>query len=862
MGNGNAWEECLRPEEAGELGRSEQVPLAPLILKAKTQDRIAAAMLVAAVAACIWPLWSVGDSPPGIDIFGHLFKPWYLIEILKTEGFVPQWMNAWYNGFHLLQYYPPLSYLIIATITILTGNVFTAYVVFVGLALAAAGLAAFQLSRIWLPTWGAWIAALAYVFAPYNMMVVFWEGNLPRTLAMVFIPVVVYGTVRLIEAPTWQKGMMTAGALCALVLSHHMPALVTLILLVPFVLVYVSLKRLPFTHLLYAGLWLAAGLMLSSIWLVPAVTHLDLSRVPNLNSLPERVGQYSAGLDLVDPRYRLERNAYLSLAVLGIAAFGFIRSREKALRWAALASVLTGIFFALGKNNPLFEWLPFLQYWFPERFLQGVILFAAILAGGAITSIRAGWKRLAAGLIIIVILAVDFLPNFALREVSAEEEGKRAAVTRLSTWLATQENPGRLLVQAPIDWETAFTVFSLGGKEQNYGWSPEGSAVSLSATEINTSLREGNTIYPRRLFGLWDTRFVVLDPLIADQDALAEDLLADGWHEAVVDTPWRVLAADIPSQRYFIQDRTDLVIGRGAAIAARLFPGLAQGTSAYVDDYSFEYLRQFEDILLYDFQFRDQEKMEALLTGLINAGVRVLVDMQFQENMNLFNVQAAFSEIEGEARAFLTAEEGEGIPLEAIGQESSYRGFYPLNYDAETILELRVEGSLQSLPLIVAVPAGEGEAIFIGMSLTTLATTFHDPSAVDLIGGLLGQSSGDLSTPTPLEVEKVAWRAQSLHFSAAVEGETPIVISMTYTPHWRADVDGFQVPIFNHEDLCMLWLPAGEHMVELTYGISPGQIIGLGIAMAGIALAAAMRWLHPGRLKRWLDWAQSHIFDW
>lgn len=809
----------------------------------------------------IGPLWRAGDSPPGIDIFGHLFKPWYMANTLAQQGFIPQWLPHWYNGAHLTQYYPPLSYLALVPLHLMMGGIFEAHPIFIGLCVWGAGCFAYLLARRWLPPVAAFVSAGIFTFAPYNQMVMFWEGNLPRTLAMVFMPLVVHLAVAVLETPRKWTGVALTVSLVLLVLAHHMPALATLIALVPFTLAYTYLKHISQERVLRVGLWLGAGLLLSAFWLVPATTHIDLERAPNLSSLPERIGQYSVGLNMLDPRDRLERNAYLSLAVLGISAVGLFLGRPKPLQWASLLAVVTSIFFALGRNNPLFPVLPLLRYWFPERFLQVTILFLGLLAGSTLAAIRPVRWRALASLLAPVLLVIDFAPNLILRHVTPEEQAQRQAVTRLSHWLAGRDNDGRVLVQAPINWDTAFAPYSIGGKEQNYGWAPEGSPISLSATEINLSLRLKNTVYPQRLFALWDTRYAVLDPLIADQDRLAEALKQAGWSEVNLDLPWRLLYTETPSQRFFYQDRDILVIGRGAVTAARTFPWLAQGVSQTIDDYTLDYLEQFRGILLYDYKVRSQSQAEALLQSLVDRGIQVWIDLQFQEGKYLFGVEPTFAEINGPAS--LQVDPSMPLSIRNIPSEETspipWRGFYPFSEDARVLVELDTPD--WHYPVLVQKEVGRAKITFIGLSLTTRATLQNDLAAREILESLLDQVQPNKAfSPRPLAVSSAKWGAQSLQFSYQAETKTPALISMTFTPHWRAYVDHKAVQVYNHEDLCLVWLPAGEHSVEFKFGPSPAQRIGLGLSVIGMIIVVITFALKDKFLAAGANWLSNLIW--
>lgn len=78
----------------------------------------------------------------------------------------------------------------------------------------------------------------------------------------------------------------------------------------------------------------------------------------------------------------------------------------------------------------------------------------------------------------------------------------------------------------------------------------------------------------------------------------------------------------------------------------------------------------------------------------------------------------------------------------------------------------------------------------------------------------------------------------SLHSSNG--SDSILVLSIDYLPGWKARVDGGETPIFSADGfLSAIYLPAGEHEVELTY-TQPGLIVGGLVSSFAILLFAAL----------------------
>jgi hypothetical protein len=134
---------------------------------------------------------------------------------------------------------------------------------------------------------------------------------------------------------------------------------------------------------------------------------------------------------------------------------------------------------------------------------------------------------------------------------------------------------------------------------------------------------------------------------------------------------------------------------------------------------------------------------------------------------------------------------------------------------------------------------GSGRVWFVGFNLfyaLDIAEAFEARSLLAdyLLAGT--EVNRNLELPT-FDVEGLERAPDRIRFRYQHDESSDVVLSMTYFPRWQAAVDGAPVELESHEHLIRLNLPAGAHIVTLTY--EPfGRISTLGFALSAFSLLA------------------------
>ncbi|MBC8263608.1 MAG: YfhO family protein, partial [Anaerolineales bacterium] len=268
----------------------------------------------------------------------------------------------------------------------------------------------------------AWVAAVAYMYAPYQLYNALNRGNLGEALALPLLPLILWAFRRLIIKGEICYLVLSALSYAALILTHNVIGLV----FTPFLLLYVIalwlLKirspkvsdrgvrgsvgrpspnlRIPRSlWLIGAALLLALGL--SAFFWLPAFfekqwVKIHLAYTPagmnyryNFLSLGELLSPPTpVHTSLMNPAPpRSLGLVQLGLTLLAMAGWWSFKDREKRFNVLFFSLVLISlIFMVLPQSVAVWDHLPLLEYvQFPWRFLGIASLAAALLAGAAIS---------------------------------------------------------------------------------------------------------------------------------------------------------------------------------------------------------------------------------------------------------------------------------------------------------------------------------------------------------------------------------------------------------------------------------------------------------------------------------------------
>lgn len=395
--------------------------------------------------------------PHTADGLLHLYRLVALQHAIQQGAIFPRWLPdlAYGYGFPLFIFYTPLSYYLTLIARLVSPNLLIAFNLSFALALfvASGGMYLFAKDKFGPPA--GLLAAIAYVYAPFQLLNIHFRGGLPAAWALALFPFVFWVFGRLIKsaAPANQNdhlpqpqllnpGLIAISALIlgASLLMHNTLSLLFVPLFGLYLTIELGVARCR-RGLLNVGLALLLGLGLAAFFLIPAVLEKNFAQVQRVITSPDFDFRYHfvslaqlfslpqpANTGLLNPNFPRA----LGLAQVGLATLGLLglslqiiknRARPPAPNSEPVASPLPSLIFTTTSLTiAIFMMLPFsLLVWeqlpllafaqFPHRLLGPVALALALLAGAAAATLpqRVAFGLTLAGIGLIFLASIPLL---------------------------------------------------------------------------------------------------------------------------------------------------------------------------------------------------------------------------------------------------------------------------------------------------------------------------------------------------------------------------------------------------------------------------------------------------------------------
>lgn len=583
-----------------------------------------------------------GTYPAGSDTMYHIYRGDYVYNSIKDGNWYPLYDYMWYNGVELMRYWAPLAAYFMAFCEMLAGgNMLIGYLIFVGIISVLGVLSWLYIGiRMKRPVLGAFIGFI-WFFMPNNLCALFVEGNLARSLSMIFLPLFIY------EVSEYLKDRK--------------------VIRIPFVMI--SFILIALCHLGYAGMVALAVLvycivhmiegyskraaadivisillsfMLIGVWLVASlnggITSLDNSE--NMANFFQKIVYTLNPVDRITTDYA---HFYFGLAAAILAVGGMFFGYKKS-RAGFVTAIITLICTATAMY-PVLKILPGSQYLWMLRFISialCMILYSFLK-----------WDTLKKPLIVFfcVLLVLDIVPSIplitgGLDTISITKNGvsintdndsvwdrldmqqdntlisKAQSITKQRIALLDDSSLGSMGAFLVSDWNNAIPAA--------YGAGREAANTSTNIVRINRALADGNYYYVfdrcRELGN--DTVLVRLSSLekygvsVKDMDMAAG---ASGYSVAGENAAYRLYHMDTYDNWGTISKYEVIGIGSGTPLISQSFPAVEETDSDNLNDYSYEQLSQYKQVILDGFTYDDKTAAEELVLRLSEAGVKVVI---------------------------------------------------------------------------------------------------------------------------------------------------------------------------------------------------------------------------------------------
>jgi hypothetical protein len=392
-----------------------------------------------------------GSLPQTADGIIHLYRLVELDNLFQHGVLFSRWAPdlVYGLGLPLFNFYAPLSYYLAEVFHLLGLSLVNALKATFCLAILGSGATMYLYVRDVFGKTPAIVAAVAYMYAPYQLYDSFFRGILPEVLALALFPLVMWSFRRLATLEDRRYIVIGALGLAALPLTHTTSTLIIFPLLVAYVIALLLFKRerrlARGTFLANSeaqvGIWglgfgicgvasaLVLGLALSAFFTLPAILERQWVQIerglipPNLDyhhhflSLAEILSPPQP-TDTGRMNPAIPRSLGLVQTIPAIAAMSGLRKKGESQRLHILFCALVlmaSVAMMLPQSVALWDRLPLLAYLqFPFRWLGPASFAVAVLAGASVSALSHSGSltspRFLVSAVLLTLLVLAALP--------------------------------------------------------------------------------------------------------------------------------------------------------------------------------------------------------------------------------------------------------------------------------------------------------------------------------------------------------------------------------------------------------------------------------------------------------------------
>jgi hypothetical protein len=691
---------------------------------------------------------------------------------------------------------------------------------------------------------GALVVAFLFAWSPGVVSAVFVDGDVGRALALLTLPAIAVSTEGLLVNPG-NDGRRVAGLAvlwCAAILAHPGQAAAFAIGISIYAVARMFSSHLHPLRVPWSLVAIVAGIGLAAPWLLPAYG----AEIPDVPHLPDRLydARYAAtAWALVPHPFRAPGLASVGGGALLLAVLAAVR-RPDPRRGAWLFTAGTTFWLALGSGALAF--LPLGRHLAPTLFVPFAAFALAVAAGGLLPVL---WRS-RVGYLALLGLALVLVDGWASLAI-ARRRTDSSTLRSLASVLAGRPGQGRVALFSYPE-ATGAEIYGLGrdgGHEIAQGWGLDGTPQHPPLRRLLVAAR-WSPEYVRRMLSAWDVRYAVVASGGSDPRAAAPAyaaLGAAGFVRSEQRGRYELLERPEPSARLqALPERPMAVVGSGLQPLLRAFP-FASETPARSVPGNHSVLADHAAVAAFRFAGSATElrEMEQELRRFVESGGRLVVDLSGMERLlegsSFLGVRVRPVEI-AEIRVAWGAPlaglpERLAIPTAPGEPPGPWRG---ATYDGLGVVTAEIEVGGTRRAVAGHSLLGAGRAEFVGLNLfyrDLLAG--EDVVTRRLADAVLDGTSiaRDLERP-PVAVgfQRVADGRHDYTYDSA--RDVTAVVSATWSPRWRAYVDGRRAGLQPYERLMRVWLPAGRHHLTLVYSPFGSRWPVAGMAIGAVVLAA------------------------
>lgn len=576
----------------------------------------------------MWLVKTSGIYPSGSDTMYHVYRGDFVYNAIKSGNWYPLYDASWYNGVELLRYWSPLpAYVMALCQFIADGSQFGAYLIFIGgVCFLGACVWPFIGRGFNRPYLGAFIGLL-WFFMPDNLYALFVEGNLARSLGMIFLPVFIYAVYKYFDSQKTGYLLLITLSLLLIAMCHAGYAEMVLAAVIIYGIIY-CLQNKRIIVLSDVIISMVLSFVIYGIWLIGVFRIGKLSLYNSENV----VNFFQSIWKSVNPIQRLlDNNAsfYFGFAVMFIAIFGIVFGYKKS-RTGFIAGLVI-LFLTTNVAFVVLRYLPGSQYMWMLRFISIAI---CMILMSFLT-----WDTLKKPLVILlcVLLMADVIPSVSLITGShnyASPQDRFASIqdeTLITEAQTITKQRLAVLDESILESTGAWLVSDYNNPvSSSYGAGREAANTIDNIVNINNALANGRFRYVfDRCLELGNDSVLVKLSLLEQYDEDLQELesAADavGYKRVEKNNDYILYHIDTPDSWGVVSSYRAIAIGSGAATISMQFPAVETADSDNLNDYTYEELSGYKEVFLNGFTYDDKEEAEDLLLRLSRSGVKVII---------------------------------------------------------------------------------------------------------------------------------------------------------------------------------------------------------------------------------------------
>lgn len=809
---------------------------------------------------------------PGADVssFAHTAK--VMVDYFKIYHHFPPMDLSWYAGFELF-HAPPMITVFLGTIYYFTHDIYLTTRIFHPL-----GIGLIFLGMFWLmkkekySTLNALMAGLILIFTPTILLSLF---SYTKLVSLMFWPFGLYFTNQILTACKNKYIAYLAITIGLIVYSHPMMAIVFGAMMIFYSTIYAILDRkIVSRRFLLVILAVGLGFLLGAQYIIPFVLEsagrLDVSTQTQqfIGGLPEIIKGFGG----------------FSMIILPLVSLYVVwRRREPKLTALYLSGLLAFFillgyyFFSLGSFFPFSE--TYYYVWAFYFVFTTAYILGLVIDGIKIKSLSSYLVKIVSAVVVIFLAVYLFNhPTSYLNYFKANDDPVTySADIRLAETIDKIPNPGRVYItHYPFGFINWFLW--LGTDKPNIEGHYFGiAAINKQISHMGDAIHNDYPNYAINKLKHLNNRFLVTNYILARLKVstgepvgqeFIDKLPAYGYksidkfvyEDGSTNQLWYL---DQPSSYVLPVDEKVLIIGKYSSTLATAVSGTTtalEGGSEFLDDYDQEFLKHFDTVTLYGFSYHDKTKAEAIAREYVKGGGNLVVEMfnmgtsPLAEGPNFLGVTGLPQKISGPVNLVTTGqnEVSDSIPKTfTLPGEITDVGDLTLPYiplTSWTSLEyfgldqslIKAPNEAENFSVLGYKNVEGGKVTFVGMNLFYHTFLTHDPGELKTVTSLLQNPKVEPMTKTATEglfsAEQQSLTPEEMKFQIQSDRTRLLLISMSYTPHWKAYLDGQPIKIRKMEDLMVVEVPSGNYNLELKYESTPVMKFGWIVSILTILL--------------------------